>query len=321
MTDADESPGETEAITVRQATPDDYEAVAAFTRQTWADRGGNDYIPDIYHEWIAGDGPTQRTFVLDSGDDIAGICQGVLLSEHEAWAQGMRVNPDFRGRGISLDLSRALFDWAREQGATVCRNMVFSWNVAGLGQSRSAGFGPGTEFRWAQPTPDPDADPDLRITSEADAGWAFWSASESRSHLRGLALDDEETWALSELTRERLHEASDEDRLFVVQDGGTRGFSYRNRTYEREEETGDGGTETLTWAEYAVGAWADPEAARALYRAVARDAAEVGADRTRVLIPEGVRWVSDTAVSRVGVSEEPDFVMRADLTDPAVADN
>lgn len=321
MSDRETGSDGTGEITVRQATPDDYEAVAAFTRDTWADRGGSDYIPDIYHEWIAGDGPTQRTFVLDAGDDVAGICQGVLLSPHEAWAQGMRVNPDFRGRGVSLDLSRALFDWARAQGATVCRNMVFSWNVAGLGQSRAAGFDPGTEFRWAQPTPDPDADPDLRVTSEADAGWAFWSASDARSHLQGLALDDEETWALSELTRERLRDAADDDRLFVVQDGGTRGLSYRNRTYEREQETEDGGTETFTWAEYAVGAWADPDAARALYRAIARDAAAVGADRTRVLIPEGVRWVSDTAAARVGVSEEPDFVMRADLTDPAVAEN
>jgi hypothetical protein len=33
-----------------------------------------------------------------------------------------------------------------------------------------------------------------------------------------------------------------------------------------------------------------------------------------VLIPEGVRWVSDTAACRVAVSDEPDFVMRADLS-------
>jgi GNAT superfamily N-acetyltransferase len=301
-------------ITVRQATPDDYEAVAAFTRETWADRGGSDYIPDIYHDWITGDGDRQRTFVLDAGDDVAGICQGVLLSDHEAWAQGMRVNPEFRGQGVSLDLSHAVFDWARGAGATVCRNMVFSWNVAGLGQSRAAGFDPGTEFRWAQPTPDADASPDLAVTADPTAAWSFWTGSDARSHLRGLALDDEETWALSELTRERLAAAADDDRLFVVQDGGTRGLAYRNRTYERER---DG--ESVRWAEYAVGAWADPAAARALYRAVARDAASVDADQTRVLVPEGVRWVSDTAVARVGVSDEPDFVMAADLTDPDVA--
>jgi GNAT superfamily N-acetyltransferase len=46
----------------------------------------------------------------------------------------------------------------------------------------------------------------------------------------------------------------------------------------------------------------------------AADAASLGADRTRVLIPEGVRWVSDTAACRVAVSDEPDFVMRADLS-------
>ncbi|WP_101295020.1 GNAT family N-acetyltransferase [Halegenticoccus soli] len=305
-------------MTVRRARPEDYDAVAAFTTDTWPDRGG-DYIPRIYHEWIEGDDDGQMTFVLDAGDgaggtpstNVAGICQGVLLSEYEAWGQGMRVHPEYRGRGVALALTDALFEWAAGAGATVVRNMVFSWNVAGLGQSRAAGFDPCTEFRWATPTPDADAEPDLRVTGDPDGGWAFWTASDARAHLKGLALDGAESWALSELTRDRLREAADEGRLFTVQDGGTRALSLRNRSYERENEAGA----SETWAEYAVGAWADAEAARALYRAIERDAADAGADRTRVLVPESVRWVSDTAAARAAVSDEPDFVMAADLTD------
>ncbi|WP_224270753.1 GNAT family N-acetyltransferase [Haloprofundus salinisoli] len=310
-------------MTVRQAQPEDYDAVAAFTSETWADRGGSDYIPRIYHDWIAGDGDDQRTFVLDAegneespSEELAGICQGVLLSDYEAWAQGMRVNPDYRGRGASMLLSKALFRWARDQGATVARNMVFSWNVAGLGQSRATGFDPCTEFRWGTPTPDADAEPDLPMTADADAAWSFWTGSDARAELKGLALDAEESWAVSELTRERLRTAADEDRLFVARENGTRGVTFRNRTYDRQNEDG----EPETWAEYAVGAWADYEAARALYRAIARDAADIDADKIRVLIPEGVRWVSDTASARAGVSDEPDFVMAADLTDPAVVE-
>ncbi|WP_117595320.1 GNAT family N-acetyltransferase [Haloprofundus halophilus] len=311
-------------MTVRQARPEDYDAVAAFTSETWADRGGSDYIPRVYHDWIAGDGENQRTFVLDvDGDEespseeLAGICQGVLLSEYEAWAQGMRVNPDYRGRGASMHLSKALFRWARERGATVARNMVFSWNVAGLGQSRATGFEPCTEFRWGMPTPDADAESELSTTADPNAAWSFWTGSDARADLRGLALDAEESWAVSELTRRRLRTAADEDRLFVVSEGGTRGFTFRNRTYDRPNDEGD----PETWAEYAVGAWSDHEAARALYRVVARDAASVDAERVRVLVPEGVRWVSDTAYARVDVSDEPDFVMAADLTDPAVVDS
>jgi GNAT superfamily N-acetyltransferase len=295
---------------VRQARPDDEAAVVAFTEETWSDRGGSDYIPRIFQEWIAGDGENQRTFVVEAGDDIAALVQAVVLSDHEAWAQGMRVNPDYRGEGLSTRINDAALRWARERGATVARNMVFSWNVAGLGGSRAAGFDPCTEFRWAMPTPDADADPALDVGDEADAAWAFWSASDARDDLRGVALDADESWAVSELTREQLRNAAAEDRLFVVADDGTRGFSYRNRTYDRPNDEGV----AETWAEYAVGAWADLDACRSLFAAIARDAASVDADRTRVLIPESARWVSDVAASRTAVSDEPDFVMAADLT-------
>ena len=302
---------------VRQARPDDEAAVVAFTEGTWSDREGSDYIPRIFQEWIAGDGDDQRTFVVEANDgerdeyDVAALVQAVVLSEHEAWAQGMRVNPDYRGEGLSTKVNDAALRWAREQGATVARNMVFSWNVAGLGGSRAAGFDPCTEFRWAMPTPDADASPALAVGDEADAAWAFWSASDARDDLRGVALDGEESWAVSELTRENLHAAADEDRLFVVGDDGTRGFSYRNRVYDRPNDEG----EMVTWAEYAVGAWADLDACRSLFSTLARDAASVGADKTRVLIPESARWVSDVAASRVEISDEPDFVMAADLTE------
>ena len=300
-------------IHIRQAEPDDYEAVARFTRETWADRDADDYIPRIYHEWIAGDGERQRTFVADAGDDIAGICQGVVLSEYEAWAQGMRVNPDFRGRGLSTKLNDALFAWARERGATVCRNMVFSWNVAGLGGSRAVGFDPGTEFRWAHPEPDPArgaSDSSYELRTNPDAAWGYWQRSDARTALAGLALDAEESWAVSELTRERLHRAAEETRVFAVRRAErTRGMAYRVRDYEREDDEGN----SERWAEYGVGAWADLDTARALFGAISADAAELDADRTRVLIPETPRHVSDAAAARVDLSGEPDFVLERPL--------
>lgn len=297
---------------VRQARTDDREAVVAFTEETWPERGA-DYIPRVFDEWVATDGPTQRTVVLDAGDDLAGICQGVLLSEHEAWAQGMRVAPDYRGEGVSPKLTRAVFDWARDQGATVCRNMVFSWNAAGLGQSRAVGFDPRAEFRWATPEPDTDAaGPDgLRVVEDPDIAWTAWQRAPGREQLADLALASDESWALAELTRERLHGAAADERvLAVVGDDGVRGMTFRVRADEHETEDG----ETERFPEYGVGVWADTEAARALFAAVARDAAALGVDRTRVLIPETARHVSDAAYTRAGFSDEPDFVLEADLT-------
>ncbi|WP_435197087.1 GNAT family N-acetyltransferase [Natronomonas sp. EA1] len=288
---------------VRQATLDDSDDVVAFTENTWPEQGG-DYIPRVFESWVESDGPTQRTFVLDAGEELAGICQGVLLSEHEAWAQGMRVNPDYRGKGVSPQLTYALFDWARERGASVCRNMVFSWNTPGLGQSRSVGFEPATEFRWATPEPDADAESPLPVTNDPDAAWSFLKRDDGFSHLKGLALDPEETYALSELTRERLHDAPAV--VTVQDDDGTHAAAFRVRTVSYSDD--------ILNAEYGIGAWDSLEGARSLLAAVARDAADIGADETRVLIPETPGYVSDAAYACGGISEEPDFVLEKDLS-------
>lgn len=339
------------ALTVRPAVLGDYPAIASFTADTWGE--GSDYVPRTFPSWMADEGDEQRTFVVvdteaeppdpasvdaaeegvvdtaDLPDDGAavGLCQAVALSSHEGWLQAMRVHPDYRGRGLSVALNDAAFYWLWVRGCTVARNMVYSWNTAGLAGSRASGFGPGTEFRWLHPEPDGDAASaafpaldDVSPTQQADAAWGFWQASEAREELAGLALDSEESWALSELTRAKLRAAADDDRLQVVTsdapvrgDGGetgVRGFAYRTRTYDRENDDG----EMETWAEYGVAAWADYEAGERLFGAVARDAAGAGADRTRVLVPEGVQWVSDAADAGVGADDEPEFVMHADLS-------
>lgn len=293
-----------EGITLRPATHDDYDDVVAFTTDTWGE--DSDYIPRVYHDWLEGE--RKRTLVADAGDAIAGIAQAVMLSSYEGWAQGMRVNPDFRGQGIGMAITYALFRWAREQGATVVRNMVFSWNQAGLGQSRAVGFDPVTEFRWLQP--DPTGEMPETVRTDVDAAWAFWTASNARNHLRGLVLDMDETWAMRDLTREMLTRAADETALLTVVADKTEGFAYRVRTFDRENDAG----ESERWAEYGVGAWATLESAETLLSGIAADAAACGANRTRVLIPETARTVSDGAYLRANPSEEPDFVLAADVS-------
>ncbi|WP_136717208.1 GNAT family N-acetyltransferase [Halorientalis salina] len=302
------------AVTVRQAEADDYDEVLAFTRDTWADRDVGDYVPDVFHEWVETDGPEQRTFVATVEGDVAGLCQGVFLSDYEVWAQGMRVNPDSRGEGVGTELTTAVFDWAREQGATVCRNLVFSWNDAGLGQSRAVGFEPVTQFRFAHPEPDADADApaeasgELTVTEDPAAAWSFWQRSAAMRSLGGLALDSTEAWAVSELSRDRLLALADDERVFAVQgDDRTRAAAVRVREYE----SSDGETR---YAEYGFAAWDDIEAANVVFRAIERDAAALDADETRVVVPETARHVSDAAYARAGIGESPEFVFEKDLT-------
>ncbi|WP_254272095.1 GNAT family N-acetyltransferase [Haloarcula marina] len=298
--------------TVRQARLDDYDDIVAFATEVWADREDTvDYIPEVFESWVESDGPTQRTVVAEVGGTAAGLCQAVMLTDHEAWFQGIRVDPDHRGEGLGVAMVHDLFEWASDRGATVGRNMVFSWNDAGLGQSITTGFEPITSFRWAHPSPratDSEADGDgLIVEADPAAAWSYWTGSEGRTTLSGLALDPGQTWALSELTRERLHRLAEEQAVFAVKGDGTRGMACRVR--ETVDPTAD---ETL--AEYAVGTWDDRDAARALFDAIRTDAAELGVDGTRVLIPETPRHVAQAASVRADLADWPDFVLAADLT-------
>ncbi|SDQ25243.1 GNAT family N-acetyltransferase [Natronobacterium texcoconense] len=302
-------------IEIRRATHDDYEGVLAFTETIWDDRGG-DYIPEIYHDWLEDEDERdeKKTFLaVDDGTPV-GIVQAVLLTDDEAWFQGIRVAADYRGQGISRQLTEACFEWAREQGATIGRVMIHSWNTASLGASRSNGYEPLAEFRFAKPQPDRQAAPGTetraRVTNDPAAAWRYWTHSDARERLDGLGLAPEETWALRELTREDFDRFADETAVFAVErEDGLAGAAYRTRTYDREK---DG--ETRTWAEYGASAWEDVDAARTLFAAIARDAADLGADETRVLIPETGQHVTDAAYAGADLSEEGDFVLGADLT-------
>lgn len=201
--------------TIRPARPDDAAAVAAFTADTWPERDG-DYVPHVFESWVReneavrDDGPEAHTLVAADEDDAPiGLLRTVLVNRDEAWCGGMRVDPAHRGEGVAVDLVHAGFDWARERGGQVARAMVFGWNAAGLGVARAAGFEPVTEFRWAPPEPADGGPTEAVADPDPDAVWDYWSASDARAHLRGLALAPAESWALSTLTRERLATAAD----------------------------------------------------------------------------------------------------------------
>lgn len=296
-------------ISVRQARHEDAEAVAAIAADTWPERG--DYVADVFPDWVDSDGPDQRTFVAETDGSVVGLVQAVRLSPWEAWYQGMRVDPDWRGRGVSEALNEACVTWSRGWGATVGRLMVFSWNTAGLGAARANGFDPVTEFRWIHPEPDPEAAPERRVVENPDAAYAYWTDSDARDHLRGLALDLDESWACSELTRETFHRAADETRVLAVagNDGrGVRATTFRVRDYERETDDG-----TVHRVEYGVAAWDGVDALGDLLAAISRDAAELGADDVRALIPETPRYVSDSAYAGADPADEPDFVLAREL--------
>jgi GNAT superfamily N-acetyltransferase len=292
---------------IRTARETDAADIAAFTQDTWDRYEDGDYISKIFPKWVARTGPDQETFVAESDGTPIGLVRSVLLSDHEAWFQGLRVDPTHRNKGVGETLIHAAFDWAKSAGATVGRAMVFSWNVMGLGLTRAAGFDPGMEFRWAHPEPDSNG-AETTVRTAPRRAWSFWQQSGEREAVGGLGLDSEVPWALSELTESDFEATAQTETVLTVERDRVVAMALRTRVSDR------GPAEETTWAEYGVAAWADVAAAGDLMEAIAADAASVGADKTRVLVPETARAVTDVAAHRIELAEEPDFVVRVDLT-------
>lgn len=298
------------SVRLRQATQTDGKAVAAMCEDIWTERGG-DYIPAVYDRWMESEGPSQQTIVaIDQTEMLVGIVQGVMLTETEAWAQALRVAGGQRGRGVGRRLIDAVVDWAARRDAGICRTLVFSWNAAGLGVATTAGFEPAMAFRWAMPAVGTSASaPNERVVApSASAVAKCFDRTPMAAELAGLTLDWNERWALSRLGSDPLAAASGQTERIGIEDpttGELTACSVRIRTCEETNAAGQ--SERL--AEYALTGWHTERAVGPLFEAIGSDAASVGADSARVLLPEKAERLAAAAAARVELSEYHHYVM------------
>ncbi len=154
-------------IVVRRARPGDTRAVLDFTRGTW---DGWDYIPRVWQAWLeAPDGVllvatpnVHRQLDLYgrplSPDRPIGIARVAILSEREAWLEGLRVDPGVRQRGVARRLHGACLVWARAQGATTVRYATGEENEGSHRLGAYHGFRLLRPWRSYQPPREPVAD-------------------------------------------------------------------------------------------------------------------------------------------------------------------
>ena len=120
---------------IRPATAADIPAIVAFTTGTFE---WGDYVPDAIQEWI--DDPDGMAMVADVDGVTVGVARTMLFTPIEAWAHGVRVHPDHRGKGIAGVLADALMEWARDAGARVVRLLIEDDNTASMRHVDKVGF-------------------------------------------------------------------------------------------------------------------------------------------------------------------------------------
>jgi GNAT superfamily N-acetyltransferase len=111
------------ALTIRPALPTDREAVVAFCAHIW---DGHDYVPAVWDEWVK-DPQAVLLAAVQEGVAVA-VARAIFPVPGEAWLEGMRVDPHYRGAGIARDLSTALVEAVERRGARAIRLLTMSDN-------------------------------------------------------------------------------------------------------------------------------------------------------------------------------------------------
>ena len=112
-------------VKVRLAQAEDREIVLAFCENTWKNQ--TDYIPLVWDKWFGA--PQGRIFVAVINDIPVGIARVALVSDSEAWWEGLRVAPAYRGRGIASILESEREQFVQEAHLKVSRTCVSSDNT------------------------------------------------------------------------------------------------------------------------------------------------------------------------------------------------
>jgi hypothetical protein len=232
----------------------------------------------VWDDWLAGeDGPLLVAELGASG--VVSLNKVTHQPAGQFWLEGMRVDPDYRARGIA----RRCLDWnlayARERGGRVVRLGTGGHNTAVHTMAAHVGMERVTTavLRTAESLPG-GRKPAILGPAEAGAVGRFWQQSPVLAQAAGLYSRD---WAWQELSPEQLLAMLGRGEVVAeVAPGGTLAAVATIHHYPGDDEL---------WVGIADG---EPGAVQALALAIRALAAEAGARVARAMLPD-VPWLRE----------------------------
>ena len=180
------SPSKRIQVYCRPAHESDTPAVLELSAHIW---DGDDYVPDVWQEWLAD--PYGRLLVAEYQGSLVGLGKLSRLSEEDWWLQGLRVHPEFEGRGVASQLHEALMQVWQQIGNGTLRLATASFRYPVQHLCDQSGFrkvGEYTPFAAPSHTDEAPASPATAAVEpvftalkdgEIDEAFAFISTSES----------------------------------------------------------------------------------------------------------------------------------------------
>lgn len=130
-------------VLCRPARQTDTADVLELTSTIW---DGNDYVPSVWAEWLAD--PDGTLAVAESQGRVLGLAKLTRLSERDWWLEGLRVHPEYQGRGIASQLHDYLVARWLEIGSGALRLGTNAERLPVHHMCQRSGFAKIAEFTW-----------------------------------------------------------------------------------------------------------------------------------------------------------------------------
>ncbi|NJE01545.1 GNAT family N-acetyltransferase [Thermococcus sp. JdF3] len=122
---------------IREARPEDRPFIEEISRLTW---GGEDYLARVFDEWLSDGG----FYVLEVDGKVIGTAKLTLLPGKVGWLEGLRVHPDYRGRGYGRKLHGFMLELgerlAREGKVEALEFATYFINRESISMAERTGF-------------------------------------------------------------------------------------------------------------------------------------------------------------------------------------
>lgn len=116
---------------IRKAIPEDWPRISEISRIA----GYNDYINNIGEVYL------KSGLVLVAEDEmILGFSKADFLPDNSTWLGGLRVDPDFRRKGIARKLTASLMEESRKAGYDKSRLLIEDGNFKSISLAEKVGF-------------------------------------------------------------------------------------------------------------------------------------------------------------------------------------
>jgi N-acetylglutamate synthase-like GNAT family acetyltransferase len=123
-------------VSVRKVSTSDHNDILEISRHIWE---GNDYLPTVIDEWLSDQ--NSHTYGVEADSHLVALANLRLIENgRTGWMEGLRVHPDYRGKGFADILTKHLLKKAEKLGVERLRHTTSTQNHASMRLAEKYGF-------------------------------------------------------------------------------------------------------------------------------------------------------------------------------------